>query len=210
MKFKTIAMTGVMSLAGLGLIGAGAHAVFTGTVSSSQTINAGVPYVAMWSPTVGYPCDSQADATVYPGDCQSITLPAATVGSTFDAASAIGVVNVGDIAVNLTSFAVSDSDSLAATAANGDLEYGLGLCLTNTYNGLLYEYPNYDSSPNAGSPVSPAVTLASYGDSTTYGVDLYAAEPPTYCGGGEVVSTPLVAGAAGGFDTVTITAVVTG
>ena len=41
MKFKTIAMTGVMSLAGLGLIGAGAHAVFTTTTASSQTINVG-------------------------------------------------------------------------------------------------------------------------------------------------------------------------
>ena len=31
MKFRTVAMTGVMSLAGLGLVGAGAHAVFTQT-----------------------------------------------------------------------------------------------------------------------------------------------------------------------------------
>jgi len=209
MKLRTVAMTGVLSLAGLGLVGAGAHAVFTTTTSSSQTISAGTPAVALWASNAAVPCTSQANAEANPVTCQSITLTApAAVGSTFDAASDIGVVNVGTIAVNLTSFAVSDSDSLAATAANGYLEYGLGLCINSVYNGLLTDYPNYDSSPNPGTPVTP-VALGSYGTTTTYGVDLYAGGSPTYCGGTGVVSA-LPSGAAGGFDTVTITAGYTG
>ena len=39
MKLKTVAMTGVLSLAGLGLIGVGAHAAFTTSTTSAQQIN---------------------------------------------------------------------------------------------------------------------------------------------------------------------------
>ncbi len=49
MKLKTIAMTGVLSLAGLGLIGAGAHAQFTQTTTSAQTITAGTMNVQLYS-----------------------------------------------------------------------------------------------------------------------------------------------------------------
>ena len=49
MKLKSIAMTGVMSLAGLGLVGAGAHAVFTQNTVSAQTITAGTMNVTLYS-----------------------------------------------------------------------------------------------------------------------------------------------------------------
>jgi hypothetical protein len=38
MKLKAVALTGVMSLAGLGLIGAGAHAVFTTNLENSSDL----------------------------------------------------------------------------------------------------------------------------------------------------------------------------
>ena len=41
MKIKSVAMIGVMSLAGLGLIGAGAHAAWTTNTSSAQQVTAG-------------------------------------------------------------------------------------------------------------------------------------------------------------------------
>ena len=41
MKLRSVAMTGVLSLAGLGLVGAGAHAVFTTSTASNQTVTAG-------------------------------------------------------------------------------------------------------------------------------------------------------------------------
>jgi hypothetical protein len=110
-------------------------------------------------------------------------------------------VNVGDIAVNLTSFSVSDSPN------NDTLQSGLGLCIDGVYNGLLTAYPWFNNSSGTNSVTPVALGL---GAATAYGVDLYAGEAPTYCGGGDVVSTPLAAGAAGGSDTVTITAGFTG
>jgi|GEM_PF-1124110 hypothetical protein len=48
MKLNKIAMTGVLSLAGLGLVGAGAHAVFTSSTTSIQTVSAaGAPNVTL-------------------------------------------------------------------------------------------------------------------------------------------------------------------
>jgi len=49
MKLKSMAMTGVMSLAGLGLVGAGAHAVFTQNTVSSQQVTAGTMNVTLSS-----------------------------------------------------------------------------------------------------------------------------------------------------------------
>jgi len=49
MKLNKIAMTGVMSLAGLGLVGAGAHAVFTQNTTSAQTLTAGTMNVTLSS-----------------------------------------------------------------------------------------------------------------------------------------------------------------
>jgi hypothetical protein len=126
-------------------------------------------------------------------------LTAATVGSTFDAASDIGVVNTGDIPVSLTSFTVSDTDG---GGANYYLEQQMGLCIDGIYNGSL---PAAFGTTPLGTPVSLALLAT-----TTYGVDLYAGEAPTYCGHGDVVSTPLASDASGGSDTVTITANYTG
>ena len=54
MKLRSVALVGVMSLAVLGLIGTGAHAVFTTSTTSSQTITAGTwgapPTVAITYP----------------------------------------------------------------------------------------------------------------------------------------------------------------
>jgi predicted ribosomally synthesized peptide with SipW-like signal peptide len=48
-SFKNLAMTGALSAVGLGLIGVGAHAVFTQNTTSAQTINAGTLNVLLYS-----------------------------------------------------------------------------------------------------------------------------------------------------------------
>jgi hypothetical protein len=201
MKLRTVAMTGVLSLAGLGLVGAGAHAVFTTSTASSQQINAGTPSVVTWaSNATNVNCTTEALAKT--NGCTSITLSPGTVGSTFDEPSAIGVVNVGNIAVNLTSFAVSDSDGLTPAGANAALQGGLGLCIDGVYNGLLAAYPNFNTGTNSVTPVALGM-----GAATAYYVDLYAGGTSTYCGGSEPA---LPSGASGGSDTVTITVGYTG
>src|SRR5271157_4126491 len=78
LKFRNFAVFGAASMMGLGLIGVGAHAVFTTSTASSQTITAGSPSVIVYS----------ADApgcTTIADNCTSITLnPVGPVGSTFD------------------------------------------------------------------------------------------------------------------------------
>ncbi|MGA3214171.1 MAG: hypothetical protein ABSD97_00585 [Acidimicrobiales bacterium] len=198
MKLKTIAMTGVMSLAGLGLIGAGAHAVFTTTTASSQTINAGVPGVALYAAGATNTCTSYATAVAYPLTCNSITLPAQTVGSTFDANSTVNVVNVGTIPVTLVSFTVSDTP-----AVGYDLQSNLGLCIGGVY-GLGYYGTGYLTNAESANPLSVGspVTLP-VGGTTSYQVDLYAGEASTQ-GCGAIAALPN--SAVGESDTVTLTA----
>jgi len=198
MKFKTIAMTGVMSLAGLGLIGAGAHAVFTTTTASSQTINAGVPGVALWANGATNTCTTEAIAVANPVTCNSITLPAQTVGSTFDANSTVYVVNVGTIPVSLVSFTVSDTPVVGI-----DLEANMGLCIGDVY-GQGYYGNGYLTNAESVNPLSVGspVTLA-VGGTTSYQVDLYAGEASTQ-GCGAIPALPNVA--VGQSDTVTLTA----
>jgi hypothetical protein len=201
MKLKTIAMTGVMSLAGLGLIGAGAHAVFTTSSASSQQINAGVPGVALWANGATNGCTTEAIAAANAVTCNSITLPAATVGSTFDLPSAVGIVNTGTIPVTLTSLLVTDS------ANNATLQSGLGFCVTGlgmSYNAALTAFPGFNSAPDA---FSGGATLAVAGTGV-YQVDFYAGIASSVCGGSP--NAPLANGAAGGSDTVTLTVGYTG
>ena len=196
MKLKTIAMTGVMSLAGLGLVGAGAHAVFTTTTTSAQTINAGTPAMALWANGATNTCTTEAIAKAYPVTCSSITLPAATVGSTFDANSTVGVVNVGTISASL----VSLTDTPAVGYA---LESNMGLCIGDVY-GLGYYGNGFLTNAEANDPLSVGspVTLA-VGATTTYQVDLYAGQASTQ-GCGAISALP--ESAVGESDTVTLTA----
>ena len=199
MKLRTVAMTGVLSLAGLGLVGAGAHAVFTTTTSSSQTISAGTPAVALWASNAAVPCTSQANAEANPVTCQSITLTApAAVGSTFDANTTVGVVNVGAIPVSLVSFTVSDTP-----AVGYDLQSNLGLCIGGVY-GLGYYGTGYLTNAESANPLSVGspVTLP-VGGTTSYQVDLYAGEASTQ-GCGAIAALPN--SAVGESDTVTLTA----
>jgi hypothetical protein len=128
MKLRFIAMTGVLSLAGLGLIGAGAHAVFTTSTASNQTINAGTPSVVLSSPDAPG-CTSWTDY------CPSITLnPVGPVGSTFDTpASLVTVTNVGNIPVEEYSFQLSDSNP-AGGSASAWLQDEMDVCITSGFS----------------------------------------------------------------------------
>jgi hypothetical protein len=202
MKLKTVAMTGVLSLAGLGLVGAGAHAVFTTTTSSSQTVSAGSPTVYTWASNAQTGCTTEALAES--NGCTSITLTAATVGSTFDETSQVGVVNDGAIPVNLTSFTVTDSD-LGASGVNGYFQSGLGLCIADSNGTVTQGLLLSDSSYNKAEAVTPI--LLGTGDYTVYDVDLYAGGNSTYC---DAAVAALPSTAEGGADTVTITVGYTG
>src|ERR1017187_4175401 len=79
MKFKNMAMIGAMSIAGVGLVGVGAHATWTTSTASAQTVTAGNLSVAVSA--TGSTCLTLDTS----GNCNSIQLlTAGPVGSTFD------------------------------------------------------------------------------------------------------------------------------
>jgi predicted ribosomally synthesized peptide with SipW-like signal peptide len=123
-RFRTIATVGVMSIAGLGLIGAGAHAVFTASTTSSQAISAGTLSVVLSSPG--------AEGNNTP----TIALPSVgPVGSSFiSPAQLITITNNGTVPANEIKLQVTDSGSSA-------LQTEMYMCLYSdsyiTFNGTV-------------------------------------------------------------------------
>jgi hypothetical protein len=165
MKLKTVAMTGVLSLAGLGLIGAGAHAAWTTNTTSAQTINAGTPSVVLYAS--GATNNGTANITLAtPGD----------VGSSFTTGDQqVQIYNNGNVAATETSV------SIAGSTAN-DLYYGLQVCIATNNNAVIYNGPL--STAQTDSPITyPSPTTIAAGSSDYYYVNVYAGNEPTMCGG---------------------------
>ena len=77
MKLKTVAMTGVMSLAGLGLIGVGAHAAVHHYHNEQPDDQCGRPRRGAVRRLRSEPCDQPSRGlTLTRWTCNSITLPA--------------------------------------------------------------------------------------------------------------------------------------
>jgi hypothetical protein len=171
MKFKSIAMTGMLSLAGLGLVGAGAHAVFTTTTSSAQTINAG---------TLGLTLSAN-NATGTGAVGNPLVLPAvANVGSSFvSAPELITITNTGSLAASEINLQVTDSATLANNnVTNSALAGGMYACFYSdgaiVFNGLLSSVEGLGNMAVGGSvPI---------GRTDTYTVVFYAGSVDTGCG----------------------------
>jgi hypothetical protein len=196
MKLKTVAMTGMMSLAGLGLVGAGAHAVFTATTASSQTVSAGALAVVVSSPDAPG-CTTVAD------NCTSLTLnPVGPFGSTFDsAASLVTITNTGNIPATEISLTVSDSPINSAGLDNGGaLASEMGMCFfsdgSTVWNELL-------PAVEAGSPYSLGASPLATSGTDSYSVDFYAGQASSQCTGPAVPALDTLA--EGGSDAVTVT-----
>lgn len=172
-------MMGAMGTAGFGLIGAGAHAVFTSTTSSSQTITAGTPVVVLSSPDATNGCTSVTIATANPTTCSApLALnPVGPFGSTFESpASIVTITNAGTIPV--TEKAIQMSETLGAPAGSATFASEMNVCIHSTDpSGTWVE---------ANGPLSTAVALnptvvenpvvVSPGQSVTYSMDFYAGQ----------------------------------
>jgi hypothetical protein len=197
-------MTGVLSLAGLGLVGVGAHAVFTTSTSSVQTVNAGTPLVVTWSPAATNGCTSAAIAAANPVTCQSVTLPTVgPVGSTFDSASAavvsppapevpptpVYVDNIGNILVTEAGMQLTDTTN----GTNGNyLQDEMDICISSDPHsggsGLLDGATIVANGPlTTGTALTPSVTLIgpplpAFTGTDEYQVDFYAGQNSAECG----------------------------
>ena len=162
-------MTGVMSLAGLGLVGAGAHAVFTATTTSAQTISAGTLSVVLSSP------GATGNGTA------TISLPSvANAGSTFiSPAQLITITNNGSLTATEINLKVTDSPTNSPGLDNGGaLATEMYLCLYSDsnilFNGLL-------SADEALGNMAVGGTVP-IGGTDTYTAVFYAGNEPTGCG----------------------------
>lgn len=203
MKLKTVAMTGVLALAGLGLIGVGAHAAFTQNTTSSQTISAGSIAVVVSAP--GAVENPYATNCSSPGDnCTTITLPAqGPFGSTFDTTPVTVTIT------NNSPFTVTDVSAVSDTNTSLTMETEMGMCFWHSGAAQLNGYlTQLEAVPSW----SLGNTIAS-GGTDTYSTDFYAGTTSSECGSTPVgaASAPtasadsLTSGAEGGSVTPTIT-----
>src|ERR1017187_7526849 len=104
LRLRTMAMAGAVGILGLGLVGTGAHAVFTTSSASSQTITAGTLAVVLSAPDAPL-------CTSYTDHCQSLTLnPAGPVGSSFTTGDqAVTATNTGNVPAYETSWTLTAS-----------------------------------------------------------------------------------------------------
>ncbi len=116
MKLRTIGLAGVMSVAGLGLIGAGAHASFTTQTTSKQTISTGKLSVVL---------SVTGDPAATGNGTPNLTLgPLVSAGSSFmTAPELITITNNGTVPATEVALQLSDTNN------NATLKTELWTCL---------------------------------------------------------------------------------
>jgi predicted ribosomally synthesized peptide with SipW-like signal peptide len=182
LRVRNIALAGVVSVAGMGLIGVGAHAVFTQNTVSAQTITAGTMNVTLYS-------------TAAVGGNNTANLALANLGPTGS------TFTTGDQLVTITNnapFVVSEitatpgdtfDSSGGPTSPNSRLAAETYLCEVSSgeviYNGLLSAAP-------AQGIVGTLAAAPGPGNTDNYTVNLYAGNATTACGTGTTGTTPNV------------------
>jgi hypothetical protein len=188
MKLRFVAMTGVLSLAGLGLIGVGAHATFDTSTTSNQIIATGSPGVTLSGSCVSGPCAGN------PNDLYSLSPDGTTL--TFTAGGPYGSsFTTGDEMVTMTNTGniplTEITITLASTYPTSPLATEAYVCFGSTglgtngspffeiYNGPLSGVPaggwsqEGDVLTVAGTPYSGGSPPAS-GPTDNYIIDIYA------------------------------------
>ncbi len=115
---------------GIALVGVGASAQFTTSVSSSQKITAGTLRMTVWSPQATAPCNTKDSATT--AGCTSLTLPdVGPFGSTFKSPQyVVYVTNTGNIPAYFDAFQLSVTTD--GSDASNYLRNETNVCLMST------------------------------------------------------------------------------
>jgi predicted ribosomally synthesized peptide with SipW-like signal peptide len=173
MKLRTVALTGVMSLAGLGLVGAGAHAVFTATTTSAQTITAGTLSLVLQATN-----PDGSEVTGY--NTNSITFaPQAPVASSFvTAPQLITIYNNGNVTATEISMKLTDPYNVA-NAASAALDSQTWVCMYSdgelAFNEPMTTVEGYGSVVIGAQTIAPQAT-------DSYTVVFYAGSADSGCG----------------------------
>jgi hypothetical protein len=173
MKLKAVALTGVMSLAGLGLVGAGAHAVFTTSTSSAQTISAGTLGLVLratnpdGSQVTGYNTNSITFASQAPVSSSFVTAP-----------QLITILNNGNVTATEISMKLTDPYD-STNVASAALDSQTWVCMYS--DGELAFNEPMTTVEGYGSVVIGAQTIAPQG-TDSYTVVFYAGSTDGGCG----------------------------
>jgi hypothetical protein len=199
MKLRSVALVGVICIAALGLIGVGAHAAFTTSTTSGQTITAGTGWTTTTTdPTTTTTTTALTDPTDPPPPTVSVTYPVdgttygadwtGTITGTASPNSGPGATITGtrvaieDTSTKLwwsgSSFSVGTQTFVAAT---GNTTWMLAMPANNLTSGGTYKVvaEATDSLGKVGTSSTvtftytpqPTVTITYPVDHTTYGAD---------------------------------------
>jgi hypothetical protein len=199
MRIRSAALIGVMSLAGLGLIGTGAHAIWTTTTTASQQITSSALSIGLSGPA-GSSCNATDPNNG--ASCINLSLPPYTVNSSSFNSGPITVTMTDNSNVTPNFEKVWLGDTPSGAPGSPGLASETYLCMTSDnqviWNGPLSEEP-------AGILVQGAYYLPSPGTPDTYTVEFFAGNVSTLCGNvapydPPVAGTNSAAVAAGGLD----------
>jgi len=193
-------MIGAMSIAGVGLVGVGTHAVFTTSSVSAQAITAGTPQVVLWSTDASNGCKTLTAAKNDPVTCSG-TLPlnpVGPVGSTFETpASIVYMYNSGNIPVTETSIQIGVTPS--SVPADVALYSQANVCLRSWDPTALPTPEAATGWVEATGPLSAAVTLnptvvenavtIQPGQQLWYSMDFYAGQDSSCTTGANALQT---------------------
>jgi hypothetical protein len=215
MKLKGIAMTGVMSLAGLGLIGAGAHATFDTSTTSNQVIATGAPGVTLSGSCInGTTCfGAPNDLYALSPDGTTLTFTAGgPYGSSFTTGDEmVTATNTGNIPLTEINFTLNTTYPTSALATEayvciGSTGLGTDGNWFQIYNGPLAAKngttwgQDGDTLTIAGSPyITPPGTppqVPASGPTDNYIVNVYAGPGQVTACGTSPASTPTLTSAA--------------
>jgi hypothetical protein len=194
-------MTVVITIAGLGLIGVGAHATFTTSTSSGQTITAGTS-----DPTLVGSCVSVTSCPLAGNNLYTLS-PDGTILTFAPDAPATPSFTTGDeevTATNTGNLPLSDPTWVVNATGGSDLEGQAYVCVTSTgigtdtTNFVLYNGPLNGFSGTTfalgGDVLSPTSALtATSGPTDNLVVDVYVGSEPTLCGS-SAAGTPATPG----------------
>ena len=181
-KFKSMAMVGALSIAGVGLIGVGAHATFSQNTASAQTITAGTMNVQLST--------TEAGATLTnAGQTLTFASPAPAGSSFTTGAMPVTITNYSNIPVTEVYSQPSDPTDLSGgpSSANSLFAAEAYLCEVSSgvviYNGLLSAAPGQAIAGGLAASPGPLNT-------DTYAVTIYAGTGTSDCGSITAPDTP--------------------
>jgi hypothetical protein len=162
MKIKAIAMTGVMSLAGLGLVGAGAHAVFTTSTSSAQTVSSGTLAVTL-----------TGNGTLSNGATTLTFAPLAKLGSSFTTGDELTTMT------NTGTIAAKEITATTAASGNSNLEADVYFCQVSSGE-VIYNGPVAGAVALGTQSITGSIAVGSTDNNT---INIYAGPTePEACG----------------------------